>query len=77
VNPQLPVVEGVGTLARGGLAGGDLEPLSRKRLRALYPDARLICDFPDVLRYALELFEVRARELDSGVLRRCSSWTAS
>ena len=68
MNPELPVVEGVGALPRGGFPRCDLQSLRWKRLRAQAPDSGLICDVFDLPDKTLQLVKVGAGQLDSGIL---------
>jgi hypothetical protein len=77
VNPELPVVERVGALSRGGLPRGDLQRLRLERLRAYALDPGLLCDPFDFLGKLLQLAKIGAGQLDPGVLRHYSSGAAS
>src|ERR1700688_812570 len=48
VNPELPMVECVGPLARGGFPRRDLQRLRWKRLRTYALDPSLLCDLFDL-----------------------------
>jgi hypothetical protein len=77
VDPELPVVERVSALACGGLPRGELQNLCRKRLRAYALDPTLLSDLLDLPCEPLQLIEVGAGQLDSGVLWHCCSGTVS
>src|ERR1700720_1909647 len=71
VDPELPVVERVGALARGGLPRGELQRLRWKGLRAYALAPRLLRDVLDLPGEPLQLVKVGAGQLDPGVLRHC------
>jgi hypothetical protein len=58
VNPELPVVERVGTLARGGFPCSDLKFLRWKRLQTYALDPGRLCNLLDLPGKPLQLLKV-------------------